>query len=69
MMSVNKQQHNLTSTSKNVQKSKSPNKCVVEDILEYHRIVTLDFEDKFWENDYDYDNSVPWYNFFVYTSV
>lgn len=61
MTSVNKQQHKVSSTSENVQKSKFPNRCVVEDILEYHRIVTLDFKDKFWEND---DSSVPWYIFF-----
>lgn len=66
MTSVNKRQHKFTSTSKNVQKSKSPNKCVVEDILEYHRILTLDFEDKFWEDDY---SSVTRYNFFVFTCV
>lgn len=61
-MSVNKWQKKPTAISEDVQNSKSPNSCIVEDILEYHRIVTLDFEDKFWEND---NSSVPWYILFV----
>lgn len=39
---------------------KASSKCVVENILEYHRMMTMDFEDKYWEGN-DNNSTQPWY--------
>lgn len=50
-MCVNKWQQKSTSTAENTKKIKLPSNCVVKNILEYHRLTTLDLEDDFWERE------------------
>jgi len=58
VMCVNKQQQKHSSTTKIL---KSSNKCVVENILEFHRMATMDLEDEYWES--DNINDISWYYF------
>jgi len=57
---VNKWQQRSNSKFEDVPKSKSSSDCVIESILEYHKIMTMDFEDECWKND---QNSISRYIF------
>jgi hypothetical protein len=61
VMCVRKWQQKCALTNKHDMENPKPSsKCVVEDILEYHRLMTMDFEDKDWEEN-DNSNTQPWY--------
>lgn len=50
-MCVNKWQQQCTPTTEKLEKSKSSSVCVVENILEYHKMMTLDLEKEDWESE------------------
>lgn len=50
VLCVSKWQQKCTLTNEqNIEKSKPSSKCVIEHILDYHRVTTMDLEDEFWE--------------------
>lgn len=63
VMCVSKWQHKSTSKSVDATKQKPLSNCVVENILEFHKLTTMDLNDKYWEN--ENDNSLPWYNLYI----
>lgn len=65
-MCVRKQEHKCTPVTVQVEKSESSSNCVIENILQYHKMMTLDLEnnleDEYWENKFNSD--IQWYNIF-----
>uniref|UniRef100_A0A2H8TQG4 TELO2-interacting protein 1 n=2 Tax=Melanaphis sacchari TaxID=742174 RepID=A0A2H8TQG4_9HEMI len=57
IMCMRKREQNCTPITDNVDKSKSSSNCVIENILQYHKMMTLDsennLEDEFWENNFN----------------
>jgi len=53
------------SITDHLEKPKSSSNCVIENILEYHKMMTLDLEnnldDEYWEN--EVNSNVSWYNY------
>lgn len=47
------------SNTSSIEKSKSSSKCVIEHILDYHRVMTMNLEDEYWEEN-DNNSSQPW---------
>lgn len=48
---VNKWQQKCTSTTERLEKLKHLKNSVTDNILEYHKMMTMDFNDKHWENE------------------
>lgn len=46
---VKKWQQKCASITKNVEKAKPSNNCVIENILAYHKMMTCNFDDEHWE--------------------
>lgn len=61
---VRKWQQDDTLTSKQSEKPKPSSDCVVENILEYHKMTTMDFEDESWES--EKNSSTPQYILLFY---
>ncbi|XP_060879820.1 TELO2-interacting protein 1 homolog isoform X1 [Metopolophium dirhodum] len=55
VMCVRKREQKCTTITDNTEKSKSSSNCVIENILGYHKMMTLDLEnnldDEYWENE------------------
>lgn len=58
VMCVVKWQQKCTTTTENLVKDKPSNNCLVENILVYHRMMTMDLEDEYWET--KNNSNVPW---------
>jgi len=67
---VRKREQKCLPVSDHTEKSKSSN-CVVENILQYHKIMTFDiendFEDEYWEN--KLNSNTLWYNLHCCSSI
>jgi len=62
VMCVNKwQRRSLPTTTETVDESKPLSDCVVENILEFHRMITMDLDDAYWES--KNNCNISWYYF------
>lgn len=59
LICLNKCQQKCISTIENVEKLKSSSNCVFEDILEFHKMTTMDLENEHWNN--ENDSNIPLY--------
>lgn len=63
-MCVRKRVQKCSPVSDQTEKSNSSSNCVIENILQYHKMMTLDLEnnleDEYWEN--ELNSYIPWYN-------
>jgi len=64
-MCVRKWERKCTPITDNIEKSKSSNNGVIENILGYHKMITLDLknnlDDEYWEN--EINSNTPRYNY------
>lgn len=58
MCVVKWQQQKCATTTEHLEKEKPSNGCLVENMLEYHRMMTMDLEDEYWED--KTTSNVPW---------
>lgn len=70
-MCVRKREQKCSPVSDHTEKSKSSSNCVIENILQYHKMKTIDlendFEDECWEN--KLNSYTPWYNLHFSSSI
>jgi len=62
---VRKREQKCATITDHIEKPKSSSNCVIENILGYHKMMTLDLEnnldDEYWEN--EINSNTPWYNY------
>jgi len=63
-MCVRKREQNCAPITNDIEKPKPSSNCVIENILEYHKMMTMDLEsnldDEYWEN--EFNSNAPRYN-------